>query len=178
MNEPFLGMLATFGFNFQPRGWAYCAGQLISIAQNSALFALLGTTFGGDGQNTFGLPNMQSRIPVGMGTGPGLSNYQMGQTGGSENVTLLSNQMPQHNHLMTASGDGPTLATVSGASLASEVRGGVNPMPIIYASGATTPVNMASATSSAGGNQPHDNMQPYLAVNYCIALEGIFPSRN
>ena len=177
MNEPFLGMLATFGFNFQPRGWAYCAGQLISIAQNSALFALLGTTFGGDGQNTFGLPNMQSRIPVGMGTGPGLSNYQMGQMGGTENVTLNSTQMPQHSHFMTASGDGPTQATAQGASLGSQGRTG-GTMPIIYANGATTPVNMASATSLAGGNQPHDNLQPYLAVNYCIALEGIFPSRN
>lgn len=178
MQDPFLGMLAIFGFNFQPRGWAFCAGQLISIAQNSALFALLGTTFGGDGQNTFALPNMQSRIPVGMGQGPGLSSYVIGQTGGTENVTLLSTQMPQHNHIMTASGDGPTQATASGASLASEVRGGVNPMPIVYANGATTPVNMGSATSLTGGNQPHSNLQPYLAINYSIAAQGIFPSRN
>lgn len=178
MDTPFLGMLALFGFNFQPSGWTYCNGQLISISQNSALFALLGTTFGGDGINTFALPDLRGRIPVGMGTGPGLSNYQMGQMAGSENVTLLSTQMPQHNHIMTASGNGPTQATASGASLASEVRGGVNPMPVVYANGATTPVNMASATSLAGGNQPHDNLQPYLAVNYCIALEGIFPSRN
>ena len=151
MDTPFLGMLALFGFNFQPLGWAYCNGQLISIAENNALFALLGTTFGGDGQNTFGLPNMQSRIPVGMGQGPGLSNYVIGQTAGNENVTVLSTQMPQHSHVMTASGDGPTLATASGASLASSVRGGVNTMPIIYANGAPNPVSMGSATTLAGG---------------------------
>ncbi len=175
--DAFIGMIAMFGFNFPPRGWMLCNGQLISIAQNSALFALLGTTYGGDGVQTFGLPNLQSRVPIGMGTGPGLSNYQIGQTGGTENVTLLSTQMPQHNHIMTASGDGPTQATASGASLASQGRTG-GTMPVVYANGATTPVNMASATSLAGGNQPHNNLQPYLAINYSIAIQGIFPSRN
>lgn len=177
MATPFLGMLALFGFNFQPRGWAYCAGQLISIAQNSALFALLGTTFGGDGVNTFALPNLQSRVPVGMGQGPGLSPYVIGQMSGTENVTLLSTQIPQHSHFMTASGDGPTQATAQGASLGSQGRTG-GTMPAIYANGATSPVQMASGTSQAGGNQAHNNIQPYLAVNYCIAMEGIFPSRN
>jgi microcystin-dependent protein len=175
--EPFLGMIAMFGFNFAPRGWAFCNGQSMSIAQNSALFSLLGTTYGGNGTTTFNLPNLQSRVPIGMGTGPGLSNYQIGQQGGSETVTLISTEMPQHNHLMTASGDGPTQATATGASLASQGRTG-GTMPIIYASGATTPVNMASTTSIAGGSQPHNNMQPYLAINYSIATTGIFPSRN
>ena len=173
MQEPFLGMLAMFGFNFQPLGWAYCNGQLISIAQNSALFALLGTTFGGDGQNTFALPNMQSRIPVGMGTGPGLSNYQMGQMGGTENVTLLSTQMPQHSHFMTGSSEAPAQNAPAGGSLGSTERG-VNS----YTTGANSLFPMASATTNVGGNQAHNNLQPYLAVNYCIAMEGIFPSRN
>ena len=111
-----------------------------------------------------------------MGTGPGLSNYVIGQTGGTENVTLLSTQMPQHNHIMTASGDEPTQPTAQGASLGSQGRSGAT--PVIYANGATTPVNMASATSQTGGNQPHNNLQPYLAINYSIATAGIFPSRN
>jgi microcystin-dependent protein len=175
---PFLGMVTIFGFNFPPRGWQLCNGQLISIAQNQALFALLGTMYGGDGVSTFALPDFRGRVPVGMGTGPGLSNYVQGQVSGTENVTLLSTQMPQHSHVMTASGDGPTQATASGASLASEVRGGVNPMPTVYANGATNPVSMGSATSIAGGSQPHSNMQPYLALNFSIAMEGIFPSRN
>lgn len=176
--QPFLGMVAIFGFNFPPRGWALCNGQLISIAQNSALFALLGTMYGGDGVSTFALPDFRGRVQVGMGTGPGLSNYVQGQVSGTENVTLLSTQMPQHSHVMTASGDGPTQATAAGASLASEVRGGVNPMPTVYANGATNPVSMGSATTLAGGNQPHNNLQPYLAINYSIATQGIFPSRN
>ncbi len=173
MDSPFLGMLAIFGFNFAPRGWAFCNGQLLSIAQNSALFALLGTTFGGDGQNTFGLPNMQSRIPVGMGTGPGLSNYQMGQMAGSENVTLLSTQIPQHSHFMMGSSEAPVQNSPAGGSLGTTARG-VNS----YTTGANSLSPMASATSITGGSQPHNNIQPYLAVNYCIALEGIFPSRN
>jgi microcystin-dependent protein len=175
--EPFIGMICMFGFNFSPRGWALCAGQLISISQNSALFALLGTTYGGDGQNTFGLPDLRGRVAIGQGQGSGLGSYSIGQVSGIENVMLLSSQIPQHNHLMTASGDSPTQATAAGASLASQGRGG-NTMPIVYANGATTPVQMASTTSIAGGNQPHNNMQPYLAINYSISLEGIFHSRN
>ncbi|MEA5461200.1 tail fiber protein [Arcicella sp. LKC2W] len=174
---PYLGMLAIFGFNFPPRGWAYCNGQLISIAQNSALFALLGTYFGGDGVTTFALPNLQSRVPIGMGQGSGLSSYFIGQAAGTQTVTLISTEMPAHTHFMTASGDGPTQATAQGASLASQSRTG-DTMPVIYANGATTPVPMSSTTTIAGGNQPHNNIQPYLAMNFCIALEGIFPSRN
>ena len=177
MDQPFIGMIAMFGFNFAPRGWILCNGQLMSIAQNTALFSLLGTTYGGDGQTTFGLPNLQSRVPIGMGQGPGLSSYVIGQQAGEENHTLLSTEMPTHNHFMTASGDAPTQATAMGASLASQVRGGTT-MSTIYTNGATTPVQMASATSLAGGNQPHNNIQPYLAINYSIALQGIFPSRN
>ena len=175
--DVFVGMIAAFGFNFPPRGWMLCNGQVIAITQNSALFSLLGTTYGGNGQTTFALPDLQGRVLIGMGNGPGLTPRTQGEVSGTENVTLISTQMPAHNHTMTASGDGPTQATASGASLASQGRTG-GTMPTIYANGATTPVNMASATTQAGGNQPHNNMQPYLAINYCIAVEGIFPSRN
>ena len=178
MDQIFLGMLATFGFNFAPQGWAFCNGQLISIANNSALFALLGTTFGGDGINTFALPNLQSRASVSIGDGPGLSSRTIGEVSGSENVTLISAQIPAHTHFMTASGDGPTQATAQGASLGSQGRAG-GTMPNIYANGATSPVSMPSVTSTpTGGGQAHSNMQPYLAVNYSIALEGIYPARN
>lgn len=175
--DVFVGMIAAFGFNFPPRGWMLCNGQVIAITQNSALFSLLGTTYGGNGQTTFALPDLQGRVLIGMGNGPGLTPRTQGEVSGTENVTLISTQMPAHNHTMTASGDGPTQATAQGASLGSQGRTG-GTMPTIYANGATTPVNMASATTQAGGNQPHNNMQPYLAINYCIAVEGIFPSRN
>ncbi|GGD83835.1 microcystin dependent MdpB family protein [Emticicia aquatilis] len=177
MDQPFIGMIAMFGFNFPPKGWALCNGQLLSIQTNSALFALFGTTYGGDGRVTFGLPNLQGRVPIGMGQGAGLSPYSQGEMAGTENVTLLSTQIPAHNHLMTASGDGPTQATAAGASLASQARTG-GTMPTIYTNVSTSPVPMASATSMAGGNQPHSNMQPYLAINYSVALVGLFPSRN
>ncbi len=175
--DVYLGMIAMFGFNFAPQGWALCNGQLLSIAQNSALFSLLGITYGGDGVSTFGLPNLQGRVPIGMGNGSGLTPRTQGEMSGTENVTLLSTEMPVHTHLMTASGDSPTQAIAQGASMASSGRGG-NTMPIVYANGVTTPVNMASGTTAAGGNQAHNNMQPYLVMNYCIALQGIFPSRN
>jgi microcystin-dependent protein len=174
--DPFLGMITIFGFNFAPRGWAFCAGQILSIQQNTALFALLGTTYGGNGQTTFGLPDLRSRVAIGMGQGPGFSNYVIGQTGGTENVTLLSQQMPAHTHTMMGSADAQTVGNVSGSSLGSAARGASS--GTIYAPGTTNQVPMGSATTPAGGNQPHPNMQPYLTVNYCIALEGIFPSRN
>lgn len=177
-----MGMIALFGFNFAPKGWMFCNGQLLSISQNSALFALLGTTYGGDGQTTFALPNLQSRVPLGMGTGPGLSNYQIGQTGGTEDVTLLSTQMPQHNHMLTGSGDAATVNNLRGSVLA-QPNGVASPSEDTVAVNAYAPagnpvVADPSAISMAGGNQPHQNMQPYLAMNYCIAVQGIFPSRN
>ena len=176
MDQPFLGMIAMFGFNFAPRGWALCNGQLMPIAQNSALFSLLGTMYGGNGTTTFGLPDLQGRVPIGMGNGSGLTPRTQGEVAGTESVTLNNTEMPAHTHLMTASSGEPAQATAQGASLASQGRGGG--MPVIYVNGATTPVNMASATTQVGGNQPHNNMQPYLAINYSIALQGIFPSRN
>lgn len=173
--EPFIGMIQIFGFNFAPRGWAFCQGQLLPIAQNTALFSLLGTMYGGNGQTTFGLPDLRGRVPMGFGQGQGLSPRNIGELSGTETVTLNTTQMPAHNHAMMASGDGQSIGNAGGNSLGSVGRGaGAN----IYAPGATNQVNMGSPTSMTGGSQPHNNLQPYLVMNYCIALEGIFPSRN
>lgn len=173
--DTILGMIAAFGFNFAPRDWSYCNGQLIRISDNTALFSLLGTTYGGDGINTFALPNLQGRVGIGQGQGPGLSYRPIGLVGGEEQVTLNTLQMPAHTHEMTASGNTPTQNTASGASLASGNRDVV--MTNIYTSvGASVP--MSSPTTPAGDGQAHENRQPYLAINYCIALYGIYPSRS
>jgi microcystin-dependent protein len=165
--EPFLGSIIIFGGNFAPRGWAFCSGQILPINQNTALFSLLGTTYGGNGQTTFALPDLRGRAPLHFGQGPGLANYDLGQVGGTENVTLLAGQMPAHTHAQPATaGD----ETTNRPNAAVPARGGV------YA-GAPDGSNLA-ATTSAGGGQPHANVPPYLALNYIIALEGIFPSRN
>ena len=172
MSEPFLGMIATFGFNFAPRGWALCNGQILSIAQNTALFSLLGTTYGGNGQTTFALPDLRGRVPIHQGQGPGLSPYSMGQQAGSESNTLTVNQMPQHTHIATlhASTQPANDTLPTGNYLAD---GGA------YQSATNTNMNAAAVTNSvAGGNQPFGILQPYLCINFCICLEGIFPSRN
>ena len=179
MGEPFIGMLIIFGGNFQIQGWAFCNGQLISIVQNTALFSILGTTYGGDGQTTFALPNLQGRMPIGFGQGAGLSPYSLGQVGGSQSVTLLASQMPAHNHTAQLSATSTVAATgtPSGALLATQPRsGGVN----LYASGnADAPMAASSVQIGVtGSSQPFPTLPPYLAVNYLIALEGIFPPRN
>ena len=180
MASPFLGEIRLFGFNFAPRGWAFCQGQLIAIAQNSALFALLGTIYGGDGQTTFALPDLRGRVPVSFGQGPGLPNVTQGQRAGEVNHTLNVNEMPGHNHAATAqlnaSGSAGNSTTPSGNFPAvSTARDNV----YSNASGATLNAAAAQVTvAAAGGSQPHNNMQPYLGLNFCIAVEGIFPSRN
>src|ERR1700712_195012 len=157
MAEPFLGEIRIVGFTFAPRGWATCSGQLLPINQNTALFSLLGTTYGGNGQTTFGLPDLRGRTLVGMGQGPGLSNYYIGQASGTENVTLTTQQIAAHVHNMMGSSDAQTVGGVAGSSLGSAGRGaGTN----IYAPNATSQVPMGSNTSAAGGNQAHSNMQP------------------
>ncbi len=173
--EPYIGQIMAFAFNFAPQGWAQCNGQLLQIQQYSPLFALIGTTYGGDGRTTFALPDLRGRTMLGMGQGLGLSNYIWGQSGGVENVTLTANQIPEHVHKMMGSADGQTVSEVAGSSLGSGARG-VTPANI-YTSGATNQVEMASSTSPVGGSQSHSNLQPYICINYCIALEGIFPSR-
>lgn len=174
--DVFLGMIGLFGFNFAPKGWMSCNGQLLSIAQNSALFALLGTTYGGDGVTTFALPDLRGRVPNGQGQGPGLSSYQMGQAAGTEHVTLIQTQMPQHNHTLNVSGNPGTSNSPAGTVLAQAFdanEGVVN----TYGT-AINATASPQAIGLSGGNQPHENMQPYLTMNYCIAVEGIFPSRN
>jgi microcystin-dependent protein len=169
MSEPFIGQIQIFPYNFAPRGWAFCNGQIMSIAQNTALFSLLGTTYGGNGQTTFALPDLRGRVPVSAGQGPGLSNYVLGEVIGTENVTLLSTQMPQHNHGLNAS-----TGTKVGTTPAGNVLGGAS----IYITAAPDSVMAPASIGPAGGNQPFSVIQPLLCLNYCIALEGIFPSRN
>ena len=178
MATPFLGMICLFGINFSPRGWYACNGQLLAISQNDALFALLGTTFGGDGQNTFAVPDLRGRVPIHQGQGPGLSNYVIGQMAGSETVTLNSSQLPAHNHTAMANNTSATGAVpVAGNSIASP-KDVNNDNAYMYSTAAPDTTIIPSSVSIAGGNQPHENMQPFLALNYCIAAEGIFPSRN
>ncbi len=169
MGLPYVGEIRMFGGNFAPAGWAFCEGQLLPISENETLFQLIGTTYGGDGQETFGLPNLQSRVPVHKGQGPGLSNRIIAETGGVETVTLTQNQIPSHTHTPVASGTG----------------GSDNPANNFWAnsttgkpySAAPTTVQMNPGTiAPAGGNQPHDNMIPFLCVSYIISLFGIFPS--
>jgi microcystin-dependent protein len=160
--EAFIGMLSVTGFDFAPAGWAFCHGQLLAISDHTAVFALLGTTYGGDGHQTFGLPDLRGRAPIGFGHGPGLQQYGLGQSGGSETVTLTPNQIPAHNHNV------PTAATAANA-----------PAGNVLTTGPLSPgqPHSSATTSATGGNQPHNNMPPYLAVNWVICLQGIFPSR-
>jgi microcystin-dependent protein len=167
MAEPFIGSIILFAGNFAPRGWAFCAGQLLPIAQNTALFSILGTTYGGNGQTTFALPDLRGRAPIHPGQGPGLQSYDLGQVGGEETVTLGLTQIPAHQHQQPAS-NGEQDTNRPGNAV--PARGGV------YA--ASSDGAALDPTSPAGGNQPHDNRSPYLALNYIIAIEGIYPSRN
>ena len=173
MDQPFLGMIALFGFNFAPRGWALCNGQLLQISQNSALFSLLGTMYGGDGRTNFALPNLQGRVPIHFGQGPGTSQYQIGQVGGSEATTLTAQNLPSHNHSLNAVSETGETSDPTGAFL-----GNTGALDKEYRTSGTGVVMNAGAIGVTGGNQPLDIVQPYLVVNYCIALQGIFPSRD
>jgi microcystin-dependent protein len=170
MSAPFIAEIRIFSFNFPPKGWAFCNGQILQISQNQALFALLGTTYGGNGQTTFALPNMQSRIPIHVGQGTGLSPYVLGQTGGEENVTLNIAQMPAHVHTAQGVNAQGNLGPTTNNSWANDSS---NP----YKATSDSRMNQATIAANAGG-QPHPNIAPYLTLNYCIALQGIFPSRN
>lgn len=171
--EPFLGQVQIFGFNFAPRGWAFCQGQLLPIAQNTALFALLGTLYGGDGRTTFALPDLRGRVPIGFGQGPGLSNYPLAARGGVEQVTLIASEIPAHSHTLQASTEPGTGGVPTDAYLAS--TGARDPE---YVSTAPNTSLGSQSIGAAGGGQAHENRMPYLAMNYCIALVGIFPSRS
>ncbi len=198
MTEPFIGQIIQGGWNFAPRGYALCNGQLLSISQNTALFSLLGTNFGGNGQTTFGLPDLRSRSMMHWGQGPGLSNVVLGEAGGVENVTLLTTQIPVHTHVANFDGSTSTLqgtnvrattqAPQAGSLLGRAFDNAVNAaaIPLIYApagSAATAALgglNIAGTitVNPTGGSQPHTNRSPYLGITHVIALQGIFPSRN
>lgn len=172
MSEPFIGEIKMFAGNFAPRGWALCNGQLMSIAQNTALFSLLGTTYGGDGRVTFGLPDFQSRIPIGFQQGPGLSDYPLGEMAGVETVTLLSTEMPLHSHVPQA-----LTAPGSDSSPQNNVWAASSNRDAQYTGTPNVRMNL-NALPLAGGGQPHNNEQPYLVVTFIIALMGIFPQRS
>ncbi len=176
MATPFIAEIRMFAGNFAPRGNAFCNGQIQGIAQNTALFSLLGTTYGGNGTTTFALPNLQGRMPIGIGSGPGLTQRVLGEVGGAESVTLLSTEMPTHTHVPQASSLAGTQASPAGGVWAASA-GGRTPLPLYVAPPANAPMSN-SAIATAGNSQPHPNMQPYLAISYIIALQGIFPSRN
>lgn len=167
MAEPFLAEIRLTSFNFAPRGWALCNGQLLPINQNQALFSLLGTTYGGDGRVTFALPNLQGRMPIHAGNG-----YTQGQVGGEVNHTLIVTEIPQHTHTVQASTQPGTTPVPTGAVLAAPAHGGN-----LYSSGTVSAALVSSTVGVTGGSQPHTNMQPSLVLNYIIALQGIFPSR-
>ncbi len=171
--QPFVGEVICGGWNFCPVGWGECNGQLLSISENSALFSLIGTTYGGDGQNTLGLPNIQGRTLLGAGQGLGLSNRSQGEVGGQETVTLNPSAMPLHNHNLVANDGAERSASPVGKIL------GVSPASAkAYSANASNVQLRANAMSLVGGSLPHANLQPYLAVKCCIALAGIFPSQN
>ena len=182
MSEPFIAEIRLMAINFAPRGWAFCDGQLLPIAQNTALFSLIGTTYGGDGRTTTALPNLQGRAPMHPGRGPGLTSRRLGERVGTSNVTLTESQIPEHKHSYNVV---PTTATVTQPSSSvmlglhdSGGQKGVLPVPF-YSSDATNMVSMNSMSIGyMGGGQAHENMQPFLTLNYCIALMGLYPSRS
>lgn len=170
MSEPFLGEIHIVPYNFAPRGYAFCAGQLLPIAQNTALFSLLGTTFGGNGTTTFALPDLRGRVIVGAGQGPGLANIDLGQVGGSETATLTQNQLPAHSHLASAT---QAAATSTRPANRFPATG-----PAVYADASDGSTLNAAFVKNTGGSQPFGIRDPFLGLNYIIALAGIFPSRN
>lgn len=181
MSDYFIGEVRMFGGNFAPANWAFCNGQLLNISQYTALFSLIGTTYGGNGVQNFALPNLQSRLPMHYGRGPGLSQRTLGEMGGSETVTLLLNEMPAHNHMAAASQDtgslpGPANNAVPASPAASS--GAVDFYSIPGANPLTVSPMSPQAIGIDGGGQPHSNMMPFLCLSFIIALEGIFPSRN
>ena len=203
MSEPFIGQIMLVPYNFAPRGWAFCNGQLLPIAQNTALFSLLGTTYGGNGQTTFALPDLRGRVPISSGQGPGLGNYDLGQVGGSESVTLTTSQMPAHTHQLPAHTHQAQAHTHQVTALTDSASTGIptNNLPasasrgtnyyappsantttmaptMIQSGGALDTASAQPVIQAAGSSQPFDNSMPFLTLNYCIALEGIFPSRS
>ncbi len=170
-SQPFIGLIQPWPINFEPQGWAFCDGRLLPIAENDALFALIGTTYGGDGVSTFGLPDLRSRVPIHTGQGPGLNNVLLGEMAGTENISLTQNQMPSHNHQMAAT-------TTEGNSISptNNIKANSGSTDNEFAASGTS-VSMANNIGSTGDSQPIDIRQPYLGLNYIISLFGIFPTQ-
>jgi microcystin-dependent protein len=174
MADPFVAEIRIFPFNFAPRGWSWCDGQLLPLSQNTALFSLLGTTYGGNGKSNFALPDLQGRAPMHQGQGPGLSLHDLGETGGSETVTLLESELPSHAHAMNGQGSNANLNDPSNAVLARPFGGG----NMYKTPGGAQTVSLSDQSlAPAGGDQPHNNLMPYLTCYFCIALQGVFPPR-
>ena len=174
MAEPFLGQITIFPYNFAPRGWAFCSGQLLSIQQNAALFSLLGTNFGGNGQTTFALPDLRGRVAIGAGQGPGLSDYVLGEVSGTESTTLLTNNLPPHNHSVTINVN----SSEGGQNSPQGTYLGKTDPGVYAATTDNTQMGAQPATGLTGQSVPFSILQPYLTLNFCIALQGVFPSRN
>jgi len=175
MVDPFIGEIKMFAGNFAPYGWAFCDGQILQIVQNTALFSILGTTYGGDGIKTFALPNLKGRIPINFGQGPGLSGYALGQAVGSEDASLASNQMPAHSHSAAIKGANAGTTNLPENNLLGKIT-----RMNTYNTPDAPLVNMAEGSvslSNSGGSQPHSNMQPYITLNFIIALQGLYPVR-
>ncbi len=170
MSEPFLAEVRIVGFNFAPRGWAFCDGQILPINQNQSLYSLLGTTYGGDGRTSFALPDVRGRSPMHVGRSDGGQDHRLGQKSGEETHTLSAAEMPNHDHVLQATNTNGNNPLPGGNLLAAFLNGYRNPDNL-------TSIRSGSVTN-VGGGQAHDNMMPYLALNYCIALQGLFPSRN
>lgn len=179
MSNPFVAEIRIFPFNFAPKGWAFCDGQILPLSQNTALFSLLGTTYGGNGRSTFALPNLQGRAPMHPGQGPGLSLHDLGEMSGTDSVTLLQTEMPVHTHAIACLDGSRTKGQIGIPALGILAKsGGASPVNA-YTSGASSNAQLnAAAVAPAGGNQPHNNMMPYLTLNFCIALQGVFPPRS
>ncbi len=169
--DPFVAEIRIFPFNFAPSGWAFCDGQILPLSQNTALFSLLGTTYGGDGKSNFALPNMQGNAPMHPGQGPGLSLHDLGETGGSDTVSLLESEIPSHSHAIIASQSDGTDQSPANELYAAGVGIGQ------YAAPAALTQLSGNAMAPAGGDQPHNNLMPYLTLNFCIALQGVYPPR-
>ena len=171
MSTPFIGEIRLFGGNFAPAGWAFCSGQLMPISENDVPFTLIGTTYGGDGQTTFALPNLQGRLPVHMGTGPGLSPRTIGESGGVETVTLTTQQIPNHNHVPQAFSTGGNQTTPQNGVWAGSADSR-------YSTSAPSLAMNNTLVGGAGGSQPHENMMPYLAISFIISLYGVYPTQS
>jgi microcystin-dependent protein len=178
MSNPFVAEIRIFGFNFAPRGWAFCDGQILPLSQNTALFSLLGTTYGGDGKSNFALPNMQGNVPMHPGQGPGLNLHQLGETGGSQTVTLLQSEVPAHTHTINCIDGSRVGGQIGQPGNAILVKTPGTPANAFVSGGSQNQTLNFNSVSVVGSGFPHNNMMPYLGMNFCIALQGVYPPRS